>query len=334
MKAIEEGIMNVSNYIEGELEKCTAFIERTRIDSAWATLSNMMDDLDTRFLSIGAAESNEIVHYTSMSKMVAMLESMQEPDASFRMYSTEHFNDPTEGRVLYDQEKTNELYSTLEEKYDWLGKFPRDSSAQSTAVGAYACCFSSPKDMEDDLLLWRLYGDDGKGCSIKTSTLALVEHVVPVEYIDVENIADIQRKTFNAILHIFDNLDRWIREYRIQTVFRDKLLSRHLQEQTLAFIAFIRFCAKNHYYQDEQEYRYVRIADIDEVRVEKSSGDIRLYVEGPSLQNVLSTGSEITVGPAVDSKMIAARYLNHLLNKAGRKGTTRVKLSRKNYGYS
>ena len=336
MNKIAERIDGVSDHIKGKLNECEAYIEQDKFDSAWKVFNDALDSLSDGFLSSEGPEGKQLVHYTSMDNMFSMLESMlesmQESGAAFRMYSTEYFNDPSEGCAVYDQEQIEKLLDTLKQDYNWLGEFPQAPPEEPKTVGAYACCFSSPKDMGDDLLFWRLYGDDGKGCSIKTAASAFRKGIVPVEYIEAEEAEEIRNDMSSAIVRLLEYLDGWIKPYKAQEAFRERRFLTRLREQTLMFIEALRFYTKNDYYSFENEYRYIEIADVDKIKVGKSSSNnVRFYLEGPRLNDIFATGSEITIGPAVDSQTTTARYLNYLLNEAGKRGITKVKTSRKIY---
>ena len=332
MNKIAERIDGVSDYIKGKLNECEEYIEQDKFDSAWKVFNDAMDSLSDGFLSSEDSKGKQLVHYTSMDNMFSILESMQKSEAALRMYSTENFNDPREGCAVYDQEEIEKFHHTLKQNYDWLKEPLQTSPEEPKTVGAYACCFSSPKDMGDDLLFWRLYGDDGKGCSIKTAASAFHKGIVPVEYVSTEEAEKIRNYMSDAIARLLEYLDKWIRRSEAQEIFRDRGFLTRLREQTLMFIESLRFYTKSDYYSFENEYRYIEIADVDRLRADKSSSDdIRLYLEGPKLNRIFATDSEITIGPAVDSRTTIARYLNYLLKGVGKGEITKVKISRKIY---
>ena len=77
------------------------------------------------------------------------------------MYDTSHCNDPDEGNHLVRELSSNDGYR-------WL--------ARESSVGhAYITSFVSGQDgidMSDDLVFWRTYGKDGKGCSLTVAVRA------------------------------------------------------------------------------------------------------------------------------------------------------------------
>ena len=77
------------------------------------------------------------------------------------MYDTSHCNDPDEGNHLVRELSSNDGYR-------WL--------ARESSVGhAYITSFVSGQDgidMSDNLVFWRTYGKDGKGCSLTVAVRA------------------------------------------------------------------------------------------------------------------------------------------------------------------
>ena len=86
-----------------------------------------------------------------------------------RMYNYEHSNDPDEGQIIPPEWK-EVIYEA-----NWLDKYLKDGNLWKREMkfggSTYGCSFSSgPTGVEDDLTYWRLYGNDGEGCSLKISS--------------------------------------------------------------------------------------------------------------------------------------------------------------------
>ena len=96
------------------------------------------------------------IHYTSIDALVSMIQNASGPDNkdSLRLYDSVHLNDPDEG---------NYISRNLPKNFYWL---------KNKEVGhAYIASFITPnpdpkKDMSDNLVFWRTYGKEGKGCSL------------------------------------------------------------------------------------------------------------------------------------------------------------------------
>lgn len=120
-----------------------------------------------------------LVHYTSWENALAIL---KEEKPVIRSYNYERTNDPQEGRlwrsVWDDMQKDADRFDRFLPAYD------KTLLASGRSVGTtFGCCFSAggPR-VEDNLTFWRLYGNDGKGCSFKVTSH--LPHAYKVRYLD------------------------------------------------------------------------------------------------------------------------------------------------------
>ena len=88
---------------------------------------------------------------------------LQDPDGGLRLSDSATMNDPDEGTATTDDRIFLKLLKD-ESTAQWL---------RNRYESAYLCCFvgivgtsTQPIDPGDDLLYWRLYGDDCRGVSI------------------------------------------------------------------------------------------------------------------------------------------------------------------------
>ena len=113
-------------------------------------LTDMCPRIEERH-KIEESQSKVVIHYTSITALVSMLENVSKGDnkSPFRLYDSAHFNDPDEG---------NYLARNLLQKYSWLG--------EKGVRHAYVASFilpNSEKDISDNLVFWRTYGREGEG---------------------------------------------------------------------------------------------------------------------------------------------------------------------------
>ena len=123
-------------------------------------------------------------HYTALEAVVSMLQSS---NGGLRLSDSSTMNDPEEGRATRDGRNIKHL---LEEQ------FAPDSWPRRRYDDAHVCCFvgvdrAAEDDVEpgDDLLFWRLYGNDCRGLSITIPThvsadLLIGRYVQQVTYTD------------------------------------------------------------------------------------------------------------------------------------------------------
>ncbi len=220
--------------------------------------------------------------------------------SSLRLYDSLHLNDPDEGNYFFSN-------FDLPEKYKWIGE--RDMSH------AYIASFiipNSEKDMNDNLVFWREYGDEGEGCSLSLP---------------------IPRSRLQKVLYGTEGLERTCEELGSVLNFLDPLLeidNSSIQEILAATVweslERIRYLHKDEAYKYEKECRFVVAeSNIDKDKVhfedqdpQKSPAHVRHYYELEELriQSLLSTGSIITLGPCVSHPDNVEYYLKILLQRA------------------
>ena len=275
----------------------------------------------------------QVVHYTSIETIFRILrdaasnarngknndERPREPEPPggyLRLYDTAHFNDPDEG---------NHIIHALnaDRQYDWLTEHG----------GAYAYIASfmpvgAKENIADDLVLWRTYGDEGEGCSIKVSIPAA--HLREVNY-SAENTRRAAGKV-NRILSIVQPLldfgDDAARE-EVRRVFAESFREG---------LGKVQFLHKAPAFRHENEYRVVMTRkDFTEDDISfhyrrsyGPSGHLRHYYEHPALGvgEMIVSGSEVTVGPRVLAKEDVRNSLEILVRRAKLEQRLKVKVSR------
>ena len=274
-----------------------------------------------------AIESSEeplslnLAHYTSIEAIVSML---QTPDGGLRLSDTSTMNDPEEGRATAEGSLISDL---LEEE------FGMDSWLWNRYGAANVCCFvgiertsEQPIDAGDDLLFWRLYGNDCRGVSITIPPLMSKElvnssAVGQVTYAD-ESPLEIEQSMFLTFLIDLEEL---------QIRADDANLWSQICPGVLAACDPLfrqRFLRKRSHYEMEREYRAVAFLSENNAEDSRYShrgqhvqyGRVRRYVQIPELNcdSILTTGSQITIGSNVPEPDNARDSLLELVKESAK----------------
>lgn len=281
-------------------------------------------------------KDNFVIHYTSIGTLVSMLQqeaknrqnkakgeqnatedkqdvakneqesSKDEQNASLRLYDSVHFNDPDEG---------NYFFRNLRKKYAWLGEKKESHAYIASFV------FPATKKNSDNLVFWCIYGREGEGCSLKLR--------IPRDRLrKVLYGADEVNSTWKALLTVLDDLYSVLDPLlNIDKQSLKEIIQKNLAEAIWKSLARLQYLYKSEAYEYEQECRFVipeLDADKDKICFEyqkqnNSPTRIRHYYEDDALkvENILTTGSLITLGPCVpDDPYNMSYYLDSLLRKA------------------
>ena len=253
-----------------------------------------------------------LVHYTSWKQALAILKDPKGP--TLRHYSFERTNDPREGRLW------RESWDGMTKRMDkLLPSYDQTLIRSGRSTGStFGCCFSTGgSDVEDNLTFWRLYGNDGNGCSFKLASRP--PNTYRVRYLDEHG----KSRRDND-----EERDRWIgtRLHNLLTK-GDELVNRFLSSSRKDVASRIagkirtvlggyNHLAKSSYFEDENEWRMINVDPPTEsilYDVDEASGVVRRYVAGLSLNDWLITDSSITVGPQVPNGGAARAYVEHLV---------------------
>ncbi len=268
-----------------------------------------------------------LVHYTAWKNARDMFNVDREPPI-LRMYNYEQANDPEEGRVKPPE------WRKVEEDAACLAKFLEQDSRwteETTFVGStYGCSFSSGLSgaVGDDLTYWRLYGNDGRGCSLMIPTTDIVGAdnarmgVYKVRYRDRDFISrsDCEKKEDEQVaarLKTFLEVGKETVDAAPEV--HKPIVGRTVTEGLYQVIYGYYHLIKNMAYADEKEWRIIRVMpSLDKIRYDaRSDYLVRRYIEGPALKKVLITRSAITVGPTVPGRGAARSYFEYLAKRHG-----------------
>ena len=283
----------------------TAYVEHIILPELGTAVRGIRSRIEERHRIPTVAENVTlwVTHYTSLSAVTSMLRELADGQESvLRLYDTSHCNDPDEGNHLVRELSSNDGYR-------WL--------ARESYVGhAYITSFVSGqdgKDMSDDLVFWRTYGKDGKGCSLTVAVRADLLRRVFYNGSDIET-------TKQMILPVLEVVAPFARADESCVELISAAIWKNLEG--------IRYLYKAEAYHHENEHRIAIPAassEIDPNRIQfqpyEADGpvvEVRHYyeIDGLGLGQILSSGSKLTLGPAVKDSYSVCLYLNDLKRRA------------------
>lgn len=273
---------------------------------------------------IALEEDERMAHYTNIQAIHSMLripknpteyEEYKEKYPVLRLYNTAYMNDPEEGFYLFDSEELKEIVPYIEEE-----RYYR----------TYIASFTTHK--KDDLTMWRLYGQDGKGIGIV---------LPPKDYKMVfPSIIDIFKNSFHSNLNDSEINEKNILLYevsydctnirlRIAEKFNElkSLILKNDDKENPVLVDYlyrffakasdeIRYLYKNPQYQPEKEFRYLAFHKINSELVKLDEREIpHLYIETPP--NLFGKGVEIIIGPKAEKEIDIKLDIEYRLKKYG-----------------
>ena len=259
----------------------------------------------------------KVVHYTSVDTIIKMLQDYDpetQKGGHLRLYDTFHSNDPDEGRYL------TKFFSELiipDEMQGLVEMMPDNKCAYTTSFVAPT---KGPIDLVmDNLVFWQTYGLKGTGCSLTvdlpTNRLFKVEYGRKSAQSTVKKIQKALDEVLGALKPIIE-IDADVPDYNICNLFK-KELALAFREGVEAML----YLHKSEAYRYENEVRVLKTApsiemERGEITFQYKLGEpkIRHYCKDDALSanNLLATGSVITLGPCVPYKENMAYYLEWL----------------------
>lgn len=266
------------------------------------------------FFEDSLSQNDCLTHYTSLANVVKMFDPSH-GDPIVRMYNYELANDPEEGKIKppewkeLEDKAVNELFGALFEN--------EESLKDQIAVGsAFGCSFSSGPcgGVEDDMTYWRLYGNDGQGCSLRLSSLPTRgAYKVRYRHRDFSSRSEPDQ---TEDLRVAARLSEFV-ELAKEAIDCTSEKFRHEAAKVIADALFRVFYGYYHLvkhiaYEDEQEWRVITVMPSrNEIRYDTDSPNlVKRYTIGPKLDELLGTGSTITLGPAVPNSIAARDYFD------------------------
>lgn len=275
--------------------------------------------------------SLHLAHYTSLDALFSMLHS---PENGLRLSDSSAMSDPEEGRATRDARLVHKL----------LEDCGPDSWISRRYSSAYLCCFVGVRraqgqelDAGDDLLFWRLYGNEGRGVSITlpphvSELLAESSMVQRVIYTDEPDM----NYDIAAVSKLLEDLD-CLRKRAIESGAWPDLCKAVLPKCDL--LLGKRFLLKRSHYKMEREYRAVAF-DTEEHGTcldrgwHVQLGQVRKFVQYKDLscRSILTTNGQITVGSNVPKAQCAVNIIRQMLKDSqGIPDVVAVRVSERRY---
>lgn len=315
-----ELICDLSKLIENDDSKLFSYVDN--LNSIYSFFLNSRHSLLAK--PIALTEEEDMAHYTNIQAMHSMLripknsseyEEYRKKYPVLRLYNTAYMNDPEEGLYLFDCEELKEIVPYIEEKRYY---------------STYIASFTTHK--KDDLTMWRLYGQDGKGLSI----------VLPQKDYKMvfPSIIDIFKESFHSQLNDSEIDEKNILLYKVSydcTSIRlnmaekfnelKSLILKNKDKENSSLVNYlyhfyakasdeIRYLYKNPQYQTEKEFRYLSFHRIESEEVKLDEREIpHLYIK--TTPDLFRKGVEIIIGPKAEKKIDIKLDLEYRLKRYG-----------------
>ena len=287
---------------------------------------------------------DHLVHYTSWENALNMFRKKKNKKKKpvLRMYNYEQSNDPDEGGIRPEEWKEAErIVDSIDRNRD--GDDGENNFEYSGNM--YGCSFSSGgRGVEDDLTYWRMYGNDGEGCSLKITLPSARRQASPsvdkyeifrVRYRDRDSSErkDWEKKDDEKIAvrlcELFTVCAKIVNAANGEYPIEEANIAKRLRE----IVRICYYLVKHKNYAGEQEWRMIKVApETKEIRFDTTAGKlVRRYIKGPGLEEILSSASVITIGPTVPNRGAARAYIEHLAQTEHGIRHVKVKNSRQTY---
>ena len=244
--------------------------------------------------------TSRATHYTSLEVVLHMLsQETSDGNASLRLYDSLHCNDPEEGDFLVNSIP----------QHQWLA----EGSSGGHAYIASLIMGEQERDLSNELVFWRTYGNEGSGCSL---TMVVETRLLRRVFYGEEHVAI----TRDLLLPILDLVKPLTERY--------ESLRKEMAETIWRRLEAIRFLYKNSAYDFENECRVVLTTDSpgfeqSRVRFEpRGNGSpisrVRHFYEMDelALKNTMTSGSKLVLGPCVPDQYSVKLYLEYLQRQA------------------
>lgn len=273
------------------------------------------------------AKGGGLAHYTSWENLLEIFDSEKEGCPVLRMYNYESANDPEEGQIMPPEwRKLDREIKVLSAEHD-----PKNVEKQQ-AGSTYGCSFSTnDKAIEDDLMFWRLYGNDGEGCSLKLGTMP--DGMYKVRYRGGrrkpgERTEDLTvTKRLEELLKVGkETIDRAPAKYK-------GAVGKSIAKALRRVLDRYRHLVKSRAYEHENEWRMIKVTPPKkEIKYDVSGRIVRRYIIGGKIEDLFLSASRITLGPRVPKDYgVAKEYIEHLVRNYGMEHRIEVAVSTKRY---
>ena len=322
IRTLDQAIDNREAYFRVNNEKTLDYL-RNVIAPA---LNDAVNEATKRLLhrhQVDITRIVNVVHYTSLQALFSMIYDGPEPSEAsksaqtgyrktdyrfLRLYDSANLNDPSEGS--YFLKRFTKAYNVVREPA-FIASFVTPHRPENSET------------IRDNLVFWRHYGKDGRGCSIS----------IPADrFAPTRSDLILQAVTYGTKCADKDAQELRSVVERLDPVLKDATGNSELEKQIAATIleslGKIPYLYKSSAYEYEGECRIIaRGRDFRNhggilyafEGQPHNSGRLRMYGQHPclNLSNILSTGSVITLGPAVPNADNIQYALEQLLDSIG-----------------
>ena len=248
------------------------------------------------------------VHYTTIGVLMQLLQSPGSASAgTIRLYDSMHLNDPDEGNYLPRRIALEPGFKWLEDQDEFVARDEADGPLNEVA---YLASFVAGDKAADNLVYWRTYGREGRGCSIVCSIDS--KQMQKVLYgDDVNKAIDLLRPVLTSLAPV--------------VAVNDKKVAALLAHTVWSSLRSVLYLYKSDAYDYEDERRCVVLSSDVEVKDICFDYDdrpfgmprIRHFVERPelSIDSLLPSGSLVTIGPCVPQPNHVRRRLSTIASR-------------------
>lgn len=235
-----------------------------------------------------------LYHYTTMGALFKIIDGIKENNNhyNFELFATHYrfVNDPTEYKFV-----DNCVYKAIQ-KYEELEK---KDNAVSEAYKKYSLELDSEFEnpfvvslsgVKDDLAMWRMYGDNGRGVAIgvnSTNIANTFKKFLNCDYFDESSL--VKRFINNGVAKVYYKF--------IEDLSKNSVKS---QSHEIECLQQMRIFSKHCCYSVENEWRIVRFANLRQCEYREVNGVIVPYLRIPIDFEFLK---EIVLGPCLDMEL-------------------------------
>ncbi len=323
-----------------EIDNMEKMVDQFLKDGAFHSASRLISDTLSNLIRQPFALdecTKFLVHYTSVEDLFSILscpvhhntyfplssngpmDKLNEDSGFLRMYDTFNANDPNEGQFFISSTPDSHNF-TSQHRNIW------ELLSNRSKLPAYIASFRGVSNVEkvDDLIFWRTYGREGKGCAI-VFPVSFLSKGTPV--LQVRYGCKLVRSTLDHLTDVFDALSS------ATSLHQKKLLfgTDEVPEYITSSLSPISYLHKAKDYMFEEEVRVVvpyvdlspRSLFCHRIHDSGSGVMLRHFAHLPELniRNILRTNSRILLGPAVQSKSNLQFVLKRRLAQLGQVGT-------------
>ena len=334
--ALDRAINNRRAYFEASPDKAINYVRHVIGPALRAAVDEVRTTLPPRH-DVDLAKTPNVVHYTSLQALTAMISdgpaAPDNPQADhrpmdyrfLRLYDSANLNDPSEGAYFLKRFTTA---CDVIRAPAYIASFVTTDRPVPHPTGRLTTHGAS-----DNLVFWRHYGHDGRGCSIS----------IPADcFAPDRSDLSLRAVAYGSQAADEDAARLGLVVGRLRPVLADASppgspLERQVAATILESLGELPYLYKTSAYKYERECRLVALRSHFEddgrrplnggirysfERPPKGLGRLRMYGQHPCLKlsHILSTYSLITLGPAVPNVDSVQYALERLLESVGLRG--------------